>query len=243
MANDKKLEFDTEPIVAEGSVGDKKSKNDEKPASKLNFLSLVSTVVLIYLSLKFIAVPIIQTSVNFANKDKISTEIIKVPDFTFPDITLLAIILFFRPETAEMFKSINVSSGGISADFRELKTEFDKTKADLDKKQQEQIDAMNKLQKFMYRLLLSATEIEKLRGIKNGTMTSFNVSNDAAAELRRLRDSDLIRIKSSAKYISDLQRASNNGDVAIDLTKYCELTETGEEYLQNLETIISENHQ
>lgn len=217
--------------------------SDGQPESKSIFLNIVSIVVLIYLSLKFIAVPVIQTGVNFANKDKISAEIIKVPDFTFPDITLLAIILLFRPETAEMFKSINVSSGGISADFRELKTEFDKTKADLDKKQQEQIDAMNKLQKFMYRLLLSATEIEKLRGIKNGAMTSFNVSNDAAAELRRLRDSELIRIKSSAKYISDLQKASNHGDIAIDLTKYCELTETGEEYLQNLETIISENHQ
>jgi hypothetical protein len=82
--------------------------SDGQPESKSNFLSIVSIVVLIYLSLKFIAVPVIQTGVNFANKDKISAEIIKVPDFTFPDITLLAIILLFRPQTSEIFKSIDL---------------------------------------------------------------------------------------------------------------------------------------
>ena len=217
--------------------------SDGQPESKSNFLSIVSIVVLIYLSLKFIAVPVIQTGVNFANKDKISAEIIKVPDFTFPDITLLAIILLFRPQTSEIFKSIDLSSSGLKAEFKDLQDEMHQAKDELDKRQQEQIDAMNKLQRFMYRLILSATEFEKLRGIKNGTITSFNVSNEAAAELRRLRDSDLIRLKSSAKYISDLQKASKYGDITIDLTKYCELTETGEEYLQNLETIISEKHQ
>ncbi len=181
--------------------------SDGQPESKSNFLSIVSIVVLIYLSLKFIAVPVIQTGVNFANKDKISAEIIKVPDFTFPDITLLAIILLFRPQTSEIFKSIDLSSSGLKAEFKDLQDEMHQAKDELDKRQQEQIDAMNKLQRFMYRLILSATEIEKLRGIKNGTITSFNVSNEAAAELRRLRDSDLIRLKSSAKYISDLQKA------------------------------------
>jgi len=233
MANDKKSEIDAKPVIAGESVGDEKSKNNEKAASKLNFLSIVSTVVLIYLSLKFIAVPIIQTSVNLTNKDKISAEIIKVPDFTFPDITLLAIILLFRPQTSEIFKSIDFSSGGLKAEFKDLQGEMRQAKDDLDKSQQEQIDAMNKLQRFMYRLILSSNEIEKLKGIKNTTMTSFYVSKDAASELRRLRDSDLIRIiKSKAKHISDLQKASNYGEVAIDLTQYCELTETGEEYLQ-----------
>jgi hypothetical protein len=195
------------------------------------------------LSLKFIAVPIIQTGVNLTNKDKVSAELIKVPDFTFPDITLVAILLLFRPQTAEIFKSIDVSTGGIRADFTKLETKVEEVKVDLNLQEKKQIEAMKELQKFMYTLILSANEIEKLRGIKNNTMKSFNVSKDAAAELRRLRNSDLIRIKSNAKHISDLEKASNYGELAIDLTKYCELTEKGEKYLQNLETIISQKQQ
>lgn len=251
MANGKKVEIDTDPVIAGESVGEGKGKNNtppastpaSTPASKSIFLNIVSIVVLIYLSLKFVAVPIIQTGINFTNKDKTSAEIVKIPDFTFPDITLLAILLLFRPQTSEIFKSIDLSSGGLKAEFKGLQDEVQEAKEDLYKQQQQQIDAMNKLQKFMYTLILSTYEIEKLRGIKDNTITSFKVSMLAAAELRRLRNSGLIRIKSNAKGISDLEKASNFGELEIDLSQHFELTKMGEEYLLNLEKILSHKNQ
>jgi phosphoribosylamine-glycine ligase len=48
----------------------------------------------------------------------------------------------------------------------------------------------------MYRLLLTPKEVEKLKGLKehseNNTTFDFYVNREAAAELRRLRDSELI---------------------------------------------------
>ncbi|WP_055075662.1 hypothetical protein [Pseudanabaena sp. 'Roaring Creek'] len=214
-----------------------------KPKRKLNFLDFASTVILLYLALKFVAVPIVQTAVNFTHRDRGVGDIAKVPDFTFPDITLIAIILLFQPQTSDIFKSIDFSSGGLKAEFKDLRSEMLQTKEDLDKRQQEQIDRMNKLQNFMYCLILTPKEIEKLKGIKDNSMHEFYVSKDAASELRRLRDSNLIAIVPPFQYISDLEKASNYGSIAIDLVKYCELTQSGQQFLQNLEEITRQKHQ
>ncbi|MDT9180112.1 MAG: hypothetical protein P5702_21005 [Limnospira sp. PMC 1291.21] len=217
--------------------------------SNLNFLDIPAKFILIYLSLKLIIFPIVQTGINvlpnLASREKISVESIKIPDLTFPDVTLLLIILLFQPQTSKIFETLDISAqGGLKAQFRKLEDKVDQAKADLDKLQQKQIDELNQLQRFMYPLLLTPGEIEKLKNLKekseNNTAFDFYVSNPAAAELRRLRDSKLIALKTPYQYISDLERASNYAETDkdfIDLTQYCEITEAGEEFLSYLNNI------
>ena len=202
-------------------------------------LNKISSFVLIYLSLKIIIFPIIQTGINitshFINQEKISIDIIKIPDITFPDITLIAIIFLFQPQAAEIFKSFKLSPQGLEAEFQDLKSEVEKNKQEIDQLQQSQIDEINKLQQFMYRLLLTPKEIEKLEGLMNKTLTTFYVNESASTELRRLRDSQLIEILPPRSYVSDLEKLSDYGRTSIDLTKFCTITESGKEFLQALE--------
>jgi len=232
--------------------------NDKKTDKNFKFLDVTSKLVLIYLVLKLIIIPILQTGIiivpSLINQEKIVTDSIKVPELTFPDITLLVIIFLFQPQAAKILESLDLSTQGLKAKFRDFE---DKVKQEIDQIQQKQIDLLtkqqkeiDKLQRFMYRLLLTSKEIEKLKGIKehseNNTSFKFYVNKAAASELRRLRDSELIKIKPSYRYISDLERASNYGKTDqdfIDLTKYCELTESGKEFLTKLEKITNQDDQ
>ncbi len=202
-------------------------------------LNKISSFVLIYLSLKIIIFPIIQTGINitshFINQEKISIDIIKIPDITFPDITLIAIIFLFQPQASEILKSFKLSPQGLEAEFQDLKSEVEKNKQEIDQLQQSQIDEINKLQQFMYRLLLTPKEIEKLEGLMNKTLTTFYVNESASTELRRLRDSQLIEILPPRSYVSDLEKLSDYGRTSIDLTQFCTITESGKEFLQALE--------
>jgi hypothetical protein len=60
-------------------------------------------------------------------------------------------------------------------------------------------------------------------------------------ELRRLRDLKLIATKSG--YISDIVRASDYGKLAIDLTKYLDVTDLGKKFLITHGTLQSNNQQ
>ncbi|MFM6153093.1 MAG: hypothetical protein ACKPE3_08825 [Sphaerospermopsis kisseleviana] len=115
-----------------------------------------------------------------------------------------------------------LSPQGIKAEFMEEVREIvGKPQEEIENKlQQQQIDALNKeqkeinkLQQFMYRLILNYKEVEKLKGLKehedNNTVFKFYVTRDAAAELRRLRDSELIIIKPPYRYIAELEKVSN----------------------------------
>jgi hypothetical protein len=68
------------------------------------FLDIASKLVLIYLLLKLIVFPIIQTGINIVpnliNQEKIVTENIKIPDLTFPDISLLLMLFLIQPQAA-----------------------------------------------------------------------------------------------------------------------------------------------
>jgi hypothetical protein len=217
-----------------------------------NTLNKISLFVLIYFSLKVIIFPIFQTGINITSnlihQEKISIDDIKIPDITFPDITLIGIIFLFQPQTAETlksfketFKSFKVSPQGLEADFKDLQHEVEKNKEEIDHLQQSQIDEINKLQQFMYRLLLTPKEIEKLEGLMNKTLTTFYVSESASTELRRLRDSLLIEILPPNRYISDLEKLSDYGRVSIDLTQFCTITESGKDFLQTLEKMSNAN--
>lgn len=230
------------------------------------FLDITSKLVMIYLLLKLIVFPIIQTAINIIpnliHQQKIVTENIKIPDLTFPDITLLAILFLIQPQTAKTLKNFSVSPEGLKAEFKDLvdKTKQDivtTTKQEIDELQQRQIEELAKKQKeidklhqFMYRLLLTPKEVEKLKGLKknseNNTTFDFYVNRDAAAELRRLRDSELIIIKPPYRYIAELEKASNYARTEkdfIDLTQYCELTKSGEEFLVKLEEMTKQNYE
>lgn len=220
------------------------STDNESQKKNFNFLSSIFYLTIIYLSIKLIVLPISQTGINLisyvVDREKIkSTDIVKIPDISFPDITLLAFIFLFQPQTAQIFDSLDLSAQGLKASFRELKKEVNETKEELDKLQQKQLDKIESIQQFMYQLLLSQNEINHLKGLKektsNKTHFDFYVSTGAAEQLRRLRDSKLIKIKSPYQYISDLQKASNYGRTQIDLTEYCELTALGEKFLLQLE--------
>ncbi len=70
------------------------------------------------------------------------------------------------------------------------------------------------------------------------------LAKDAASELRRLRDSKLIKIKPKYRYIADLEKASNYAKTEqdfINLTEYCEITQVGEEFLTKLEELTNKN--
>lgn len=225
------------------------------------FLDITSKLVMIYLLLKLIVFPIIQTTINIIpnliNQQKIVTENIKIPDLTFPDITLLAILFLIQPQTAKTLKTFSVSPKGLNAEFKDLvdttkKEIVDTTKKKIDELQQRQIEALtkeqekiDKQQQFMFQLLLTPKEVEKLKGLKkhsgNNTTFDFYVSREAAAELRRLRDSELIIIKPPYRYIAELEKAGN--DKKIDLTQYCELTKSGEEFLFKLEEMTKQNYE
>jgi hypothetical protein len=183
---------------------------------------------------------------NLANREKNSIDSIKMPDLTFPDVTLLLIIFLFQPQTSKIFESLDISAQGMKAQFRKLEDKVDQAKADLDKLQQQQIDELNQLQRFMYPLLLTPQEVNHLKGLKengtNKTFYEFKINNRAAEELRRLRDSKLIKIKSPFQSIGDLQKASRYGKTESDyvnLIECCEITESGEEFLDYLEKISS----
>ncbi len=224
--------------------------NEQKTEKNSKFLDIASKFILIYLFLKLIIFPIVQTGINIipnsSNREKISIDSIKIPDLSFPDVTLLIIIFLFQPQTPKIFETLDISAQGLKAQFRKLEDKMEQTKEDLDKLQQKQIDELHKIQQFMYPLLLTPKEIEKLIGLKennaNNTVFKFYVNESAAAELRRLRDSKLIKIKSPYQYISDLEKASNYGKTEqdfIDLTQYCEITELGKEFLDYLNKISS----
>ena len=82
--------------------------NEPEPESNLKFLDIASKFILIYLSLKLVIFPVVQTGINIipnlANREKISIESIKIPDLTFPDVTLLLIIFLFQPQTSKIFE-------------------------------------------------------------------------------------------------------------------------------------------
>jgi hypothetical protein len=246
---------------------------DAKTTKNFKFLDITSKLVLIYLLLKLIVFPIVQTGINIVpnliNQEKIATENIKIPDLTFPDISLLVMLFLIQPQTAEILKqaaetlkSVDLSPTGLKAEFKELvdttkKEIVDTTKKELDELQQRQIEALakeqkeiDKLQQFMYRLLLTPKEVEKLKGLKehseNNTTFDFYVNREAAAELRRLRDSELIIVKPPFRYISELEKASNYAKTDkdfIDLTQYCQLTKSGEEFLVKLEEMTKQNYE
>jgi TolA-binding protein len=211
--------------------------NGKTTEEKFKFLDIAAKLILIYLALKLIAFPVIRTGVNVVqtldNKETIGTDSFTIPDLTFPDIILLIIIFLFQPQVGKIFESLDLSTQGLKAKFRDLEVKVDQTKQEIDQLQQQQIDLLtkqqkeiDKLQRFMYRLLLTPKEIEKLQGLKehskNNTSFQFYVNKGAASELRRLRDSKLIKIKPPSRYISDLEKASNYAKTDrdfIDLTE------------------------
>ncbi|MFM7405672.1 MAG: hypothetical protein ACKO3K_03105 [Cuspidothrix sp.] len=88
------------------------------PAKDFKFLDIASKFILIYLLLKLIIFPIAQTSItiipSLINKKTILTENIKMPDITFPDIIIMAIILLLQPQTVEIVKKFNFKSFDLS---------------------------------------------------------------------------------------------------------------------------------
>lgn len=212
---------------------------------QLNFLDFASKFIIVYLSLKVVIFPVTQTiiniSTNLTNQEKFSVDSIKIPDLTFPDIILLAIILLFQPQASKIFESLKLSPQGLEATFKKmevLENKVEKNKEHIDQVQQTQLDEMKNFQQFMFRLLLTSKEIQKLQGLNENNLTKFNVTKAAAEELRRLRDSDLITID---RYVSELERLSNYGEIPIDLTKYCAITKSGREFLMNLNNMTNSN--
>ncbi|GGA23500.1 DUF2442 domain-containing protein [Okeania sp. KiyG1] len=211
---------------------------------KFKQLDISSKFILIYLSLKLIIFPVIQIVINIISdlkyQEKIADNIIKIPDTNFPDLILLIIILLLQPEASKIFKTLDLSPKGFKAEFKDLKNKVNKNQEEIDNFQQKQIDDIKKLQNFMfmYPRLLEEKMTEKLQKLKEHTEKNtdfkFKVPKQVASELRSLRDSGLIKIKRPYKYVSDLQRDSKDGQDDIDLTKYCELTKLGEDFLEKL---------
>jgi hypothetical protein len=209
---------------------------------QLSFLNIASKFVIVYLSLKVIIFPVAQIIINNSShsvgQEKISADNIKIPDLTFPDIILLTIILLFQPQASKIFESLKLSPQGLEAQFKKLEIQVDENKENIDRLQQIQLDEMKKLQQFMYRLLLNSKELEKLEGLNANSLTEFRAHQAAAGDLRKLRQSKLIKID---RRVSEIEELSNYGEIPIDLTKYCAITKSGREFLMNLNNMTNSN--
>jgi hypothetical protein len=209
----------------------------ENPTNK--FINISFVLIITYLLLKLIILPVTQTAINIipnlSQPDKITVENIKSPELSFPDILLFALIFLFQPQSAKIFDSLDVSSTGVSAKFRQLKAEVDETKEAIDEEQEKQLKKIQQLQQLMFPLILTKNEVKQLQGLKKHTIEEtpfqFKIYSPAAKELRRLRDSKLIKVKKPHQYIADIQEAGKNGEQEIDLTQYCELTKLGTRFL------------
>lgn len=219
------------------------NESNDSSVLRVSFILIIT-----YLTIKLIILPVGQTAINIfphlnQSNNNIKIDNIEPPELSFPDIVLLSLIFLFQPQTSKIFESFDLSSSGIKAKFRELKEEVNEAKEEMDRLQQKQLDKIEAIQQFMYQLMLTETEIEKLEGLKKHTQQQtpfdFYVSQEASKELRRLRNSRLIKVKSPYHHISELEKASQYGDFKIDLTQYCELTSLGEKFLYQL-TQISE---
>jgi hypothetical protein len=102
---------------------------------------------------------------------------------------------------------------------------------------------LKKTQAFMYNLMLSEMDYEKIhqlfRHSEEKTPYEFRVSRAVGDELRRLRDLDLIKLRSGS--VSNLVRASDDGKRSIDLTNYFFVTKHGREFLTYRKQLCSTN--
>lgn len=219
--------------------------DSKKTENSFNFLGIFSGFALLYFIIKFIVFPIAN------HKEKLA-----IPDLTFPDITLLAIVLLFQPQTAKIFESLDFSpQGGLKAEFKKMEEKVDNNQQAIDNLQQqqielqrEQIERVEKIIRCIYPLILLPGEIKILENLKKhgeeNTFFEFYVTHDAAGNLRRLRDSKLIKLKPPYRYVSDLEKASNYAKTDkdfIDLAQYCEITKEGEEFLDKLKEILGQS--
>ena len=211
--------------------------NYKTTEKKITFLSLFSAFALIYFTIKFIVFPLIDH-----REDK------TIPDIKFPDVTLLAIIFLFQPQTLQTLKNLRPSREELTKEFTALKRTIEENKQEIDKLQYNQVDKIEQIVKYMYPLIISSAEVKILKEIKkhNDYKTSykFDINQDTVVNLRRLRDSKLIKIKLPYRYISDLEKASDYAKTKkdlIDLAKCCEITGEGIEFLDNLQEIVGNN--
>jgi len=219
--------------------------DNKKTENGFNFLGIFSAFTLLYFIIKFIVFPIAN------HKEKLA-----IPDITFPDITLIAIVFLFQPQTAKIFESLDFSpQGGLKAQFKKMEEKVDNNEQAIDNLQQqqielqrEQIERVEKIIRCIYPLILSPGEIKILENIKKhgeeNTFFEFYVTHHAAENLRRLRDSKLIKIKPPYQYVSDLEKASNYAKTDkdfIDLAQCCEITKEGGEFLDKLKEILAQS--
>jgi|GEM_PF-2409166 len=170
-----------------------------------------------------------------------------------PDIILIVIVLIFNSDLLNRLEDFGISKdGGITAKFKQLKQEVNQQKQQIDQIQAQQLEQLEQQQKnlesmqaFMYNFLLDEKEYEKIDQLDKHSQAKTNydfyVSDRVGDELRRLRDLKLISTKSG--YISDIVRASDYGKLAIDLTKYLDVTDLGKKFLITRGTLQSNNQQ
>jgi len=208
--------------------------NHKTTEKKITFLSLFSAFALIYFTIKFIVFPLVDHKENKT-----------IPDINFPDVTLLVIIFLFQPQTLQTLKNLRPSREELTKEFTALKRTIEENKQEIDKLQYNQVDKIQQIVQYMYPLIISSAEVKILKEIKKHneykTSYKFDINQDTVVNLRRLRDSKLIKIKLPYRYISDLEKASDYAKTKkdlIDLAKCCEITGEGIEFLDNLQEIV-----
>lgn len=212
------------------------NKKSYKPFSM--YIKIASIFVTFYLSLRLLIFPII-TSIE-------TGKLSKIPEITPSDVSLLLLIILFQtdlPNLLETLETLKIGSGGFEAKFQKLQKEVDKQKEDIDTFQQKQIELiqqqqkkLDSLQTFMFNFLLDESKYKIIHFLNLYTAQnlpfSFHVTPNAAIDLRILRDFKLIELIDPKSYISQMETDSNRGDKAIDLTKYCRVTELGNEFIK-----------
>lgn len=169
------------------------------------------------------------------------------------DVILVALVLLFNSGLLNRLEDFGISKdGGVTAKFNQLKQEVNQQKKEIDVLQAQQLKQLEKQQRnleetqaFMYSLLLTEKDYEKIdqlnKHLETKTNYEFDVSDKVGDELRRLRDLRLIATNYGS--ISDIVQASDNGRRSIDLTKYLYVTNLGKKFLVTRKTLQSSSQQ
>jgi len=100
---------------------------------KMQFIEIISWLSVVYLASKLFVIPVASFAIaTFAapadgeSPDSAETADVQLPEITFADIGLIAVILAFQPTTAELIKSIKISPEGMEIHLQELTEKVDR---------------------------------------------------------------------------------------------------------------------
>ncbi|MGC9528305.1 MAG: hypothetical protein ACP5D7_22450 [Limnospira sp.] len=129
------MTYDNETVPANSTRSD---------AKKMQFIEIISWLSVAYLAVKLFFIPVASFAIStFATPtsgeypDSTESADVPLPEITFADIGLIAVILLFQPATATLIQSIKISPDGIEVQLKELTEKVDRVENNVGKMHRE----------------------------------------------------------------------------------------------------------